>query len=151
MVVDTEHDGLVSSNLKFFGSRCTQQFVGHVCFQTVDHSAAAKSEHGDLGGYASSTGDLSHAYLTHLMRHLWYLHGLRGRRVRSLQQASDHSPKADVASKLLSTPRPEEFEMGGNQPVVLGVDHHEILTDLTDEDSWLVFSALWGMAEIPIG
>ena len=53
-----------------------------------------------------------------------------------------NSLKADVANKLLSTPRPEEFEVGGNQPVVLGVDHHESLTDMIDEDSWLVFSAL---------
>ena len=50
-----------------------------------------------------------------------------------------NSLKADVANKLLSTPRPE---VAGNQPVVLGVDHHVSLTDLIDEDSWLVFSAL---------
>ena len=34
-----------------------------------------------------------------------------------------NSLKADVANKLLSTRRPEELEVGENQPVLLGVDH----------------------------
>lgn len=80
------------------------------------------------------------AALSVLKRHPWYLAPETVMFSLCSRHVSD-VVKAEMAMKLLSFNRPAEFEVGGNNPVIL--DESRInLASLVDEDSWFVFQVL---------